>query len=225
MKLFCLVILLPVACFLCTPVADGGMIGLQNWADEVVSHTNNVQNYSGEMMATASEWWVLGPSDADVNVNGYAWDDGVDQDYVAGWRADAPGELMVVKFEAGLLDVQGDDLVIHMYCGPSAEASVWASVDNASYTQIGSIVGGDGPGAPGVFYDAEFDFAGMLTGDVHYVKVQRVGNGAKTGMFFDSFASTPVPEPAALALAVLGSLLIAARWAATRPRARRRSSR
>jgi len=206
---------LAVACLACAQVANAEMIDLQNWADEVASHTNNIQNFLGEMMGGATEWWVLGPSDADTNGNGYAWDE-VDQDYVAGWRANAPGESIVVKFDAGLPDVEGNDLVIRMYCGPNANASVSASVDNVSYTPIGSIVGGQ----PGVFYDAEFDFGGLLAVDVHYVKVERVANGTQTGMFFDSFASTPVPEPTALGLLVLGSVVIAGGWVVTRRRTR-----
>lgn len=212
---------LAAGCLAYTQVTNADMIDRHKWADEVVNYSDRIQNFSGEMMRAATEWWALGRPDADVNGNGYAWDDGVDRDYVAGWRADAPGEFIVVKFDAGLPDLEGTDLVIHMYCGPKANASVSASVDNTSYIRIGSIVGGQGPGTPGVFYDAEFDFRGLFASDVHYIKVQRVANTAKTGMFFDSFASTAVPEPTGLSLAVVGSLLIAACWIASRQRADR----
>lgn len=214
MKPFSVIVSLAAGCLACAQAANAEMISLQNWADEVVHYTSKIQNFSGEIISPATEGWVLGPSDADVNLNGYAWDDGVDQDYVAGWRKTDADQFIVVRFTAALPDVEGNDLVIHMYCGPKAEASVWASVDDDSYTQIGSIVGASGqvPGKKGYFYDAEFDFANALAGDVQYVKVQRVTNGADTGMFFDSFASTPVPEPTSLGLLMLGSLLLAVGW-------------
>ncbi len=215
MRLFCVIGSLVVGFLGYSRSADAEMIGGQNWADAVTDYTANIQNYSGEIMSAATEWWVLGPSDADVNGNGYAWDDGVDQDYVAGWRSNAPGEYLIVEFDTGLADVQGNDLVIHMYCGTSADASVLASVDGISYTEIGSLE----PGTPGYFSDEEFDFDGAFASDVHYVKVVRVANGPQTGMFFDSFASV-VPEPGTMSLAALGlgSLLIAAGWKRSRRR-------
>ncbi len=214
---------LAVGCLACTQVANAEMIGLQNWADEVVGYTSNIENQGERInMDATTEWWVLGPSDADVNHDGYGLEEGVDHNYVAGWCATAPGEFIVVKFDAALRDVEGNDLVIHMYCGPDAEGSVSASADNTSYTQIGSIVGAPGevPGNPGWFYDAEFDFHSFGLDNVHYIKVQRVANGPQTGMFFDSFASTPVPEPTALGLLVLGSVVIAGGWLVTRRRTR-----
>jgi len=212
MKLPCLLVSLAIGLLASTRTATAAVIGGRNWADTLVDHTANIQNYSGEMMAATNQWWVLGPSDADVNGNGYAWDE-EDKDYVAGWRATAPGEHIVVAFDIGLPDLEGNDLIIHMYCGSKADGSVLASVDGISYTQIGSL----GPGAPGYFSDEQFDFDGAFgEADVHYVKVLRQATGKGTGMFFDSFAS--VPEPTSLTLLGASSLLMATFWMVTRRR-------
>lgn len=185
--------------------AGAAVINGQNWADSAYEYTTNIQNYGGELMSTnSSTWWVTGVSDADVDGNGYAWDAG-DNDYVAGWRANAPGEYIIVKFDIGLEDLAGNDLVIHIYGGSSASASVLASTDGSSFTEIGTI----GSGTPGCFCDETFDFAGLFGSDVHYVKVLREANGSKTGMFFDSFAS--VPEPATMTMLVCGVAAMLAR--------------
>ncbi len=185
--------------------AGAAVINGQNWADSAYEYTTNIQNYGGELMSTnSSTWWVTGVSDADVDGNGYAWDAG-DNDYVAGWRANAPGEYIIVKFDIGLEDLAGNDLVIHIYGGSSASASVLASTDGSSFTEIGTI----GSGTPGYFCDETFDFAGLFGSDVHYVKVLREANGSKTGMFFDSFAS--VPEPATMTMLVCGAAAMLAR--------------
>ncbi len=181
--------------------AGAAVINGQNWADSAYEYTTNIQNYGGTAMDAATEWWVTGVSDADVDGNGYAWDAG-DNDYVAGWRSNSSGEYIVVEFDIGLADQAGDDLVIHMYGGSKAEASVWGSTDGTSYTQIGTI----GSGMSGYFRDETFDFAGLFGSDVHYVKVLRQANGSKTGMFFDSFAS--VPEPATMALLICGGAAV-----------------
>ncbi len=177
--------------------AGAAVIGGQNWADGVNDYSSNVQNYAGALMTAETTWWVTGPSDADVDGNGYGWDP-ADNDYVAGWRANAPDEYIIVQFNAGLQDLSGNDLVIHTYGGSDASASVLASTDGSSFTQIGIIASG----TPGYFRDEAFDFNGLFASDVHYVKVLRAANGAKTGMFFDSFAS--VPEPATITLLVCG---------------------
>ncbi|MCK4623836.1 MAG: PEP-CTERM sorting domain-containing protein [Phycisphaerae bacterium] len=179
--------------------AGAEIINGQNWADSVNAYSGNIQNYDGELMSTnSSTWWVTGISDADVDGNGYGWDD-VDNDFVAGWRGGASNQYIVVKFDAALVNQTGDDLVIHVYGGSGASATVLVSTDNSIYTEIGTI----GSGASGYFRDETFDFAGH-SGDVQYVKVLRVASGAGTGMFFDSFAS--VPEPATMALLACGGL-------------------
>jgi hypothetical protein len=182
--------------------ADAAVVNGVNWADNVAAYSANIQNYGGTLMTTATEFWVLGPSDADADGNDYAWDAG-DPDYVAGWRANAPDEYLVVEWILGLSDNAGDDLTIRLYGGSSASANVLASTDGVSYTQIGTL----GGGTPGYFRDETFDFAGQFGGDVHFVKVERVGNGSNTGVFFDSFGGA-VPEPTTLALLAAGGLLL-----------------
>lgn len=184
-----------------TGPAGAAVVGGQNWASSAYDYTSNIQNYAGTVMDATTEWWVTGASDADVDGNGYAWDPG-DEDYVAGWRAGAPGEYIIVKFDTALTNIVGDDLVIRMYGGSGASATVLVSTDDSSYTQIGTI----GSGVSGYFRDETFDFDGQFSGDVHYVKVLRVGNGPQTGMFFDSFAS--VPEPATMVLLACGGAAV-----------------
>jgi len=174
----------------------------KNWADAVTGYSSKIQNYGGTLLSTLTEWWLIGPSDADVNGNGYAWD-ADDQDTVAGWRANAPGEYITIYWETALPDVTGNDLVIHMYGGPNAAADLFASTNGDSYIQIGTI----GGGTPGYFRDEAFDFGGLFGDGVHYVKVVRVANGPNTGIFFDSFAGT-VPEPATLALLGCGACVL-----------------
>jgi len=180
--------------------ANAGIIGNTNWADSVFDYSSNIQNYGGTLMTEATEFWVTGLSDADVDGNGYAWDAG-DLDYVAGWRSNAPGEYIILEWNTGIPDLVGDDLTIRLYGGPSASASVFASTDGTEFTQIGTL----GGGTPGYLRDESFDFAGMLGDDVYYVKVERIANGPQTGMFFDSFAGA-VPEPSTLALLGVGIL-------------------
>lgn len=197
-------------------LAWADMIDGKNWADEVAEYSSKIQNYGspgcehGTLMDPSTEWWLTGPSDADVNGNGYAWDwtEG-DQDYVAGWKANAPDEYIVVRWLTGIPDVPGADLVVHVYGGPWAEADVLASIDATSYTSIGTI----GGGMSGYFRDEEFDFAGLFGSDVYFLKLVRTANGAQTGMFFDSFAgavreSAPIPEPATLPLFLCGVLCL-----------------
>ncbi len=203
--------------------AGAAVFNGQNWADSVYEYTTNIQNSGlgvpAELMSAdpSNQSWVTGVSDADVDGNGYAWDAG-DNDYVAGWRANAPGEYVIVNFVIGLEDLAGDDLVIHVYGGPSASANVLASTDGNSYTQIGTI----GSGTSGQFRDETFDFAGLLGDDVHYVKVLRAANGAQTGIFFDSFAS--VPEPATMVLLICGGAGLFLRRRAQKPALERSES-
>ena len=200
--------LMVVLCAL-TTISQATLINGQNWADSVTSHTGAIQNYGGTMMDSSTESWVLGQSDADQTNNMHAWDfaEG-DLDNVAGWRGGSANQEFVVKFDSALTDITGDDLVIRMYCGKKASASVFVSGDNSSWTSIGSIVGIplQVPGKPGFLYDAAFDFSGQFSGDVHYVKVHRETVGASSGMFFDSFAS--VPEPATMFILGLGAVCL-----------------
>ena len=200
-----------------TGIADGAYLNGRNWADRVIDYTEYIQNSgftpgsSGTgaiFMDPCTTWWVLGPSDADVNGNDYAWDPN-DMDYIAGWRLPSPQyahQEIVVRFDIPLKDItDAYDVVVHVYCGPYAEASVWAGVDNdpCGFIQIGAVAGvEDGvPGTPGYFYDACFNFTGTFDGNpfsidnVRYIKVHREATFGGTGMFFDSFASAEAIEP------------------------------
>jgi hypothetical protein len=184
----------------------------QNWADKVVSYTERIQRFGqpgcigGVLMDPNTTWWVLGPNDCDQNGDMYAWSTDsngqiIDYDYVAGWKGGGPlneNQELVLWFSIGLEDYESsDDLVIRLYSGYKAIASVWASVDGNEFTEIGKIVGTDGgvPGTPGMLYDAYFDFRGLFSEEIHYVKVHRETVAPDTGMFFDSFASAVVIEP------------------------------
>lgn len=178
--------------FLTTP-AWAEIIGV-NWADEVVEYTPNIQNYAGVLLSADTAWWLTGPADCDCDDNGYVWDP-ADQDTVAGWRAAAPNESVTMYWSAGIPDLPGDDLAIHVYGGPIAAADVFASVDGSSFELVGAI----GGGTPGYLREETFDFAGVFASDVQYVKVVRTASGPQTGMFFDAFSGV-VPEPASLLL-------------------------
>ncbi len=170
-----------------------------NWADDAAEYSSKIQNYGGTLMDASTEWWLTGPSDADVDGNGYAWDAG-DLDYVGGWRSNAPNEYITMYWETGIPDLAGDDLIINMYGGPGASANVFAGIDGKSFTPIGSI----GGGTAGYFRDETFNFAGLFGEVVQYVRVERIANGPQTGMFFDSFAGA-VPEPATFVLLACGT--------------------
>lgn len=187
--------------------SQAALINGQNWADSVVSYTSEIQNYGSTPMGSTTEFWLLNQSDADQDGNMYAWDNG-DMDYVAGWRGGSANQEIVVGFNTALEDISGDDLVIRMYCGPKAQASVFVSKDNSNWIPIGTITGASGqiPGSPGYLYDATFDFSGLFSGDAYYVKVHRDNTGPQTGMFFDSLAS--VPEPATMLLLGMGSVCL-----------------
>ena len=201
--------------------AIAGYINGRNWADSVVHYTEHIQNSGfvpggsgseAQTMAPSTTWWVLGPSDADVDPNGlgngYAWDP-CDMDYVAGWRLPSPQHAhqeIVVKFDIPLDDApDANAVVINMYCGPYAEASVWASADNNpdNFVRIGTLAGVDGgiPGTPGYFHDVRFNFTGTFEGtpysinNVRYIKVHREATFGGTGLFIDSFASAEVIKP------------------------------
>ncbi len=158
---------------------------LIDWADDVEAYSSMIQDYGGTIMDESTTWWLAGPPDGDDT-----------HDFVGGWRSNAPDEYILMHWDTAIPDVPGDDLVIRRYGGPSAEANVLASVDGSTFTNIGTISGG----TPLVFQEDWLDFDGQLEGNVSYVKVERVANGPKTGMFFDAFGGTAVPEPATMAL-------------------------
>jgi hypothetical protein len=162
------------------------------WADDVEAYTSKIQNYGGTLMSSSTESWVLGAPDAAVNGD----ETGLDPDYVAGWRGNAPGEYIVVSFDTGLADAAGDDLTIRMFSGPNAGADVLASVNGTAFTKVGEL----GTGDPFDFRNETFDFGGAFSGAVKYVKVERVANGSQTGMFFDAFGGNPVPEPSSIVM-------------------------
>jgi hypothetical protein len=180
-----------------------------NWADRVASHTDEVQSWTGgecggpepdwmDSNTPANTWWVLGSSDADWNGDMYARDFHLgDRDYVGGWKATNADQEIIVKFDTGIEDIDGNDVVIRMYCGPIAEASIWASVDGNDFTQIGTIEGhlDEIPGIGGELYDAYFDFNGLFTGDVNFVKVSREVAQPKSGFFIDSFSTAYIDLP------------------------------
>jgi hypothetical protein len=180
-----------------------------NWADRVVSYTGKVQSWTGgqsggpeptymDCHTPATTWWVLGPNDADGNGDLYAWDfDLDDRDYVGGWKGKDADQELIVQFDTGIRDIEGDDLIIRLYCGPIARASVWASIDGNDFTQIGTIRGqlNEIPGLPGELYDAVFDLSGLFTDDVHFIRVFREVAEPKSGMFFDSFSSAYIDVP------------------------------
>ncbi len=195
-------------------VAEAEVVNGVNWADDVTAYASYIQNYDGALMDVETEFWVIGAPDADVNGNGYAWDWGTgDLDYVAGWRGGAADEYIIVYFDTGLVDVLGDDLTICLYSGPKADCTVLASTNGANYTWIGSI----GGGTPGYLSNETFDFDGQFTGDVHYVKVLRAEKGKDTGMFFDAFGGTAVPEPGTMTL-LFAALGFVAAWRRNRSR-------
>ena len=202
MKRYQVILIILVVVSMFSVSSDAALISGQNWADSVTSYTSQIQNYAGTIMDSSTEFWVLGKSDADQNGNMHAWDAG-DLDYVAGWRGGSADQEIVVKFDTALEDIAGDDLVIRMYCGSKAQASVSVSENNSSWTSIGSIVGVplQIPGKPGFLYDATFDFGSFS--NIHYVKVHRETIGSGSGMFFDSFAS--VPEPTTLFVLGIGA--------------------
>lgn len=208
-KVFLNVVLSVIIVGVFSDSAVAGYVRGRNWADSIVSYTDDIQNSGfvpggsgseAELMAPSTTWWVLGPSDADVDPNGigngYAWDP-CDMDYIAGWRFVTPDQEIVVRFDIPLDDApDANSVVIHMYCGPYAEASVWAATDDDpdNFIQIGTIAGVEDriPGTPGYFHDARFNFT---IDNVRYIKVHRETAFGATGMFFDSFASADVIEP------------------------------
>jgi len=196
-KVMMVVMLSGLALAASAQLTQGAWIGGVYWADDVVEWSGAVQNYGGTLMSWDTTWWLTGPSDADVDGNGYAWDPG-DDDFVAGWRSSGEASVTVYFLEA-IRDRAGSDLVIHKYAGPNAIANVYASSDGIDYVQIGSMDGG----TPGYFVDVYLDFAGLVD-EVHYVRIERVASGPQTGTFIDSLAA--VPEPSIVALVGLGAI-------------------
>ncbi|AQQ08877.1 hypothetical protein L21SP3_00670 [Sedimentisphaera cyanobacteriorum] len=204
--------LLSAAIFVIASFANGRYIHGVNWADETVSCTSRIQSWADgqcggpgpnfiSLQTPQTSWWVLGPADADGNSNMKAWDfDKGDRDYVAGWRGGSPinaEQEIVVFFENALEDKAGSDLIIRLFCGPAAKASVYVSSDLSSFAKVGEIEGSlNGvPGKGGFLYDAEFDFSEKYSEPVHYVKVYREVTASQSGMFFDSFRSAHTKLP------------------------------
>lgn len=209
-------VILITAFAVCLNAAEARYIRGRNWADSVEHYTERIQSYGaggcagGALMELKTMWWVLGPSDCDVNgdMDAFTEDVGgeltVDNDYVAGWRGGGAAnddQEIILKFEHGLKDVpDASDVVMRLYCGGKARCSVWASADSNDvndFVKIGEVVGhyDQIPGIPGKLYDAYFDFNGLFLGDVHYLRVYRETMGSDTGLFFDSFGSATVMEP------------------------------
>jgi len=194
--------LLSIAALTAFPMlANAEVIGGMNWADGVADYSANIQNYAGTLMSATTEFWVTGVPDADANGDG-----AVENDFVAGWRSSAPSEFITVYFNTALTNLLGDDLSIWLYNGPKASATGQVSTDGVDFTSIGSI-SGDGASS-GPFRAEAFDFDGLFAGDVHYVKVLRAATGANTGMFFDAFGGTAVPEPGTVVLLSAAGLLV-----------------
>jgi len=180
-------------CMVTPGIADALM-----WADDVPAWTGEIQNYAGTLLDETTTWWLTGPPDADVDGDGYAWGAG-DPDYVAGWRGNDPGASFTVHFTESLVDTTGEDVVLYGYRGSKAAGSVWASADGLSFTEIGSLAGGE----PGYLDELWFDLGGLT--DVHFIRVLREANGSQTGAFFDAVGA--LPEPGALVLLAAGALL------------------
>ena len=193
-------------------VSQAGYINGINWADRVVSHTDKIQSWADgycggpgaqlmQLETPSTAWWVLGPWDADGNGNMYAWDfDDGDHDFVGGWRTGSSAHMnqeILVEFDTGIRDVEGDDIMIRVFCGPVASASVWASTDGSDFVNLGIIDGrlNQIPGSPGYLYDARFDFDARFVEEVHYISVFREVTQPQSGMFFDSFGSACVDLP------------------------------
>jgi len=185
-----------VAVLASAQVVGAATIDSLNWADDAADYSSKIQNYGGTMMDVSTTWWLTGPPDGGAG------------DYVGGWRSNAPDEYIVMHWETPIPDLLGDDLVIHLYGGPSVEANVLASVDGTTFTTIGTI----GGGVPLVFRQEYFDFDGQFGGDISYVKAERVANGPQTGVFFDAFGGNVVPEPGAMTLLVMAAGLLAVWW-------------
>ena len=153
------------------------------WSDEAVDYSSNIQNFAGTLMDASTTWWVAGAPEGDTG------------DFVGGWRSNAPGEYIVVRWDTPIADMAGDDIVIQLFSGGKAGADVFASVDGIDYTQIGTL----GKGTASEIRQEWFDLDGQFASDVSYVKVVRTANGQGAGMFFDGFGAA-VPEPATVAL-------------------------
>ena|GEM_PF-5140002 len=174
--------------------AEAGLVDGTYWADDVVEPwSGQIQDYGGTLMDATTTWWLTGAPDADVNGNGYAWDE-VDEDSVAGWRGNDPGAEFTVYFEIPIPDLAGDDVLIKGYRGSSYSASVWASSAGALFEQLGTIGGGQA----GYFDEFWFDLAGTSFGEVQYVRLDRDANGPNTGGFVDAVGGVPEPTTALL---------------------------
>lgn len=183
--------------------AGDGMI----WASEVTQWTDGVQNYglygSPELMTDSTTWWLTGAPDADQNGNGYAWDDGIDLDTVAGWRSSGM-EQFTVRFDQAILDGAGADLLLVSYGGPNAVSFVWASStsNDDDYVLLGDIGGGN----PGYLEESWFDFGGLVN-DVSYIRVVREVDGANSARFFDAIGGVAIPAPACWTLLGLAGVM------------------
>ncbi|MBN1511768.1 MAG: PEP-CTERM sorting domain-containing protein [Phycisphaerae bacterium] len=173
------------------------------WADSVVGWNGGIKNFGGELMTSETSWWLTGLPDCDQNGNGYAWD-AEDNDYVAGWKMPFAGDQFTVALGAPIHDGAGDDVLVVGYRGPACLASVQASADGISFTELGTI----GTGTPGYLDDFWFDLGGLT--DVRYIRVERATGAANSACFVDAVGA--VPEPATgLLLLGLGTLSVLSR--------------
>ena len=203
---------------------NAAVVNGQNWADSVFDWSGGIQNYGlvenilwSDQGANPSTWWVTGVPDADVDGNGYAWDDAVDEDYVAGWR-DYGAAYFVLHYETALVNMPGDDLAVKVYGGSKCKVDVLGSTDGGVYIPIDIIAGAKNqiPGTSGRFHEEvaigldryiTLDFGSL--DDLHYIKFERSVDGPGSGMFFDAVGS--VPEPLTIVLLACGGLRVLSR--------------